>query len=324
MIYRELKAAEGTLRVSGLAIGSAVKMQALSREALFGIYDCFTGHGGNCIDTARAYGGGRSEELVGEYIQSRGCREQIVLSTKCGHPAEDGSSRLDEVSMRADLEASLRALRTDYIDIYWVHKDDEQVPAESVIDSLNRFIREGKVRMIGASNWRTERIAAANAYAAESGQTGFGASQIQWSFAETLSLYFEKFTSLVMDEVAYGWYRENNMPVFAYSAQAQGFFQRAAAGGLASLNMEIQRNYGSPENMRRLARAEQYCREHGVPLTVPVLGYLIRNPLLCVPVIGSGSQSTLLESLEAVEKPVSSEDAAWLVYGGGEEKCFSR
>ena len=315
MIYRDLKAADGEMQVSAIAIGSAVRMSMLSSNELFDIYDCFVEHGGNCIDTARAYSGGRAEELVGEYLRTRGKRNKIIISTKCGHPSADGSSRLSAQDMCSDMDASLEALSTDYIDIYWVHKDDKSIPVEGIIDSLNQFIREGKVRMIGASNWTTERIAAANAYALQSGQIGFGASQIQWSFAETLSLYFEKFTSLVMDDSAYRWYLNNKMTVFAYSAQAQGFFQRVAEKGLAELDMETQRNYGNPENMRRLMRAQDYSKAHGVPLTVPILGYLISNALTCIPVIGARSREMLTESILAVEKPVSPEEARWLANG---------
>ena len=186
---------------------------------------------------------------------------------------------------------------------------------EGIIDGLNRLLKSGKIRMIGASNWTVERIASANNYAKESGQIGFGSSQIQWSFADTLSLYFQQYTSLVMDDDSYEWYKKHEMPVFAFSAQAQGFFQKVAAGGLASLDMEVQRNYGSPENMRRLARAQKYAREHEVPLAVPILGYLIQNEVTCIPIIGSDNKEMLLESLLAGEKLVTPEDACWLARG---------
>ena len=84
MIYTDIKANGDLLHVSKLAIGSAVRMQALSKEELFSIYDCYLEYGGNCIDTARAYAGGRAEELVGEYMKIRGNRNRIIVSTKCG------------------------------------------------------------------------------------------------------------------------------------------------------------------------------------------------------------------------------------------------
>ena len=315
MIYTDIKANGDLLHVSKLAIGSAVRMQALSKEELFSIYDCYLEYGGNCIDTARAYAGGRAEELVGEYMKIRGNRNRIIVSTKCGHPNEDGKSRLSYEEMKSDLDTSLKALNTDHVDIYWVHKDDTKEPVEGIIDGLNRLLKSGKIRMIGASNWTVERIASANNYAKESGQIGFGSSQIQWSFADTLSLYFQQYTSLVMDDDSYEWYKKHEMPVFAFSAQAQGFFQKFAAGGLASLDMEVQRNYGSPENMRRLARAQKYAREHEVPLAVPILGYLIQNEVTCIPIIGSDNKEMLLESLLAGEKLVTPEDACWLARG---------
>lgn len=228
---------DGTQQVqtSCLAIGSAVKMGALSKRELFALYDCFVEAGGNCIDTARAYGGGQAELLVGEYIRERKNRDNLVLCTKCCHPAQDGMPRLTRRAMEEDLNASLKALGTDHIDFYWVHKDDPAVAAEEVIEWMNELLQTGKIRMTGCSNWHVDRIERANDYARKNGLRGFSASQIQWSLAVSDEEKFRQFTAVLMDGASYAWYLAHEMPVFAFSPQAQGFFSKSAKTGIASL-----------------------------------------------------------------------------------------
>ncbi len=316
MKFQHLNTVDGGMDVSCLAIGSAVKMAGLSREAIFELFDLYIEAGGNCIDTARAYGGGQIEYLVGDYLKSRRNRNRLLISTKCGHPAENGRGRLTKADMQEDLETSLQALGTDRIDIYWLHKDDESTPVEGVIDTLNDMMRSGKIRVFGCSNWHTDRIEAANAYAAKSGQSGFSASQIQWNLAETKEEYFKKYTSVVMDAPSYDWYFQNKMPIFAFSPQAQGFFSKAAASGLDSLSDMLTTCYVNPGNLKRLAKVTELAKARRVPVSVPVLAYLINNKLPCVAVFGATSKEMLLETLQAVDFKMSAEEADALFLSG--------
>ena len=134
------------------------------------------------FDAARVYRG--AEECLGAWVAARGNRDKIFIETKCAHPSVFGRSRVDDKSIRKDAERSLRALRTDYIDLLLLHRDDERLPVSSMVEALGALYKEGKVRAFGASNWRHERIAAANAYAKEQGLPPFAASSVHFGLAE--------------------------------------------------------------------------------------------------------------------------------------------
>ena len=320
MRYKEIKTAAGSLHIANAAIGSAVKMGGLSKNELFELFDMYIASGGNCIDTARAYGAGQAEALIGEYLQIRKNRDKLLISTKCCHPAGSGASRLTQRDMEEDLDASMRALGIDYVDIYWLHKDDESIPVESIMDSVNALLRTGKIGAIGCSNWHTGRIAAANRYARLTGQRGFDLSQIQWSLAESEEKLFQQFSAVLMDDVSYGWYYKNEMPVFAFSPQAQGFFSKAATGGVESLSEMLQTCYANPNNLIRLERVKEIAAREHVPVSVPVLAYLMNNKLPCVPVFGATSRQMLQETLLAADFAMSAEeaDALFQIQGSSE------
>lgn len=309
MRYKEIKTAGGTLRISNVAIGSAVKMGGLSKEALFALFDLYLDAGGNCIDTARAYGGGQAEALIGEYLRLRKNRDKLLISTKCCHPDSNGMSRLSGADMEEDLNASLRMLGTDHLDIYWIHKDDERVPVESIVDSMNALLETGKIGVMGCSNWHVDRIDAANRYAQATGQRGFELSQIQWSLAESREELFREFTAVLMDEKSYDWYYKHAMPVFAFSPQAQGFFSKAAEGGVESLGEMLRTCYANPNNRIRLERVKELAARERVPVSVPVLAYLINNKLPCIPVFGATSRRMLQQTLMAADFAMSAEEA---------------
>lgn len=316
MRYQEIMTADGLRKVSKLVIGSAVKMGALDKSSLFDLFDRYLDAGGNCIDTARAYGGGNAEEMIGEYLKLRGNRGKVLLSSKCGHPDSSGHPRLKREDLLDDLDKSLTALRVDHIDLYWLHKDDESIPVESIVDGMNDVLQTGKVGAIGCSNWHTDRIERANEYAARTGKQGFALSQIQWNLCVTKEEYFRRYTTVVMDEASYAWYRKNGMTVFAFSPQAQGFFSKLEQGGAAALSDMLRRCYENPENLERFRRAQQIARERNVPISVPVLAYLTNNPLPAVAVFGATGTEMLEETMLAGDFVLTPEEITFLNHGG--------
>lgn len=312
MNYIDLPAYDGsTIHVSRIGMGSTMSMERLTTEEKYRLYDYYLEQGGNCIDTARAYSNGRAEEMVGAYLQASKNRDKVIISTKGGHPTWENpeKSRVNREDILEDLETSLRMLGTDYVDIYWIHKDDENHSIEDIVDTVNIIIKQGKARCIGASNFTVERIAAANKYAKETGQFGFAASQIQWSLAATEDQYFKQYGSLVMTPERYYFYLENNIPVFAFSSQAQGFFARVAAQGLDAMPEELRRQYGSEDNMKRLELLRIYAKEHDCSISAISLGYLIHNKLNCVALIGAESIDMLAQSLEAANLQMTTVEA---------------
>ena len=128
--------------LSALALGTAPFGTGISRETAFTILDAYIGRGGNLIDTAAVYGMGLSEQTIGDWVSDRGIRYNITIATKGGHPSiPDWNRRITEKDICFDIENSLRYLKTDYIDIYFLHRDDEDQPVENIMPILDRLAR---------------------------------------------------------------------------------------------------------------------------------------------------------------------------------------
>ena len=146
------------------------------------IIDAYLGAGHNFIDTANVYAGGRSEEIVGRAIASR--RDDVVLATKGFNPADGpgpnnwGNSR---ANLTRSLENSLRRLGTDYVDLYQCHAWDRTTPVEETMATLDDFVRSGKVRYVGCSNWLASQIVEAQISAERTGGTPLVSLQPQYS-----------------------------------------------------------------------------------------------------------------------------------------------
>ena len=155
------------LLVSPLALGTMTFGNASwgsSETEAAAVFDAYTEAGGQFVDTANVYSGGRSEEIVGRLVAERGLRDRIVLATKysfstdAGNPNAGGMGRKNMVQA---LEASLRRLGTDYVDLYWMHAYDGITPAEELAESLAQVVRSGKARYVGLSDvpaWFAARV----------------------------------------------------------------------------------------------------------------------------------------------------------------------
>lgn len=128
--------------------------------------------------------------------------------------------RLSKEEIEEDVEKSLTALRTDYIDILWLHRDDPEKDVGPIIDTLNGLVKQGVVRYFGASNWSFDRIMEANAYAEKSGQTGFCASQALYNLATRSNTWDQKLAYIDKEKEKYD---ASGFPVFAFSSQARDF-----------------------------------------------------------------------------------------------------
>lgn len=310
-------------QVSKIVLGTDHFGTTVSEEDAFRLMDIFADTGGNCIDTARVYaswipgGEGASEKTVGKWMKSRKNRNSFILSTKGGHPDLDNMSkgRLSKRELESDLDESLRALGTDHIDIYWLHRDDMSRRVEDIMETLHAFISKGKIRAIGCSNWDTGRIEEANRVAAGSGTESFCASQIQWSLAASTPELHGDPTLVCMDGFEYAWYLDNNFPVFAYSSQAKGFFSKAAGKGAESLSGKASARFAQPENFERLDRVTEYARRSGLTPTAVALAYITCNKVPAVAVVGCKREEHLLDTLSAADVEISAADADWLYKG---------
>lgn len=315
MLDLAVEASGGPLRVSRLALGCDHISARWADDDFFGFADRYVAAGGNCLDTARVYCGGESEALVGRWLKRSGRRHDLVLSTKGCHPPLDNMSRsrLSRQEMAHDLDESLCALGTDCVDLYWLHRDDPSLPAGEIIESLNELVKAGKIRAPGCSNWTARRIEEANRYAAAHGLRGFAASQIQWSLAETREEIYGDYAIVVMSDAERAFYARSGLPVFAYHAQAGGYFSKLAAGGPESLSEKTRRRFDSPGNRERLPRLQSLARRHGVSLSAAALGYISCNRLPAVAIMGFSSPTQLAEGLEAASLALTPEETDALV-----------
>lgn len=282
----------------------------------FALLDRFVALGGNFLDTARIYSdwvpgeSRRSERILGDWLQARGCRGRVVLATKGSHPFIDSLTvpRSSAAEIRDDLEGSLRTLRTDVIDLYWLHRDDPTRPVGHFIDLLNTFVREGKIRAFGASNWTTARLRAAHDHVRATGQQGFAANQPFWCLG-CQQARPPSFTGYVkLDAEMDRFHRETRLALMPYTAQAKGFFSKLARGdaGLERHEFHTPPNLAAGKIVLDLAAAQR------VAPSAIVLAYLWSRPFPVVPIIGARTLAQLEDSFTALPVRLSPAELATL------------
>jgi aryl-alcohol dehydrogenase-like predicted oxidoreductase len=154
-----------TLETPAFALGGNVFGWTADEQASFRVLDAFVDAGFNLIDTADVYShwvpghkGGESEAIIGDWLQKRGGRDKVLIATKLGVEVVPGEQGLSRAYMQKAVDRSLARLKTDYIDLYQAHKDDAEAPLEETLNAFAELIKVGKVRVIGASNYKADRL----------------------------------------------------------------------------------------------------------------------------------------------------------------------
>ena len=285
-----------------LVLGGDSFGTSISEKDSFSLMDAYINAGGNHIDTAHLYGIGSPsgeqicEKVIGKWMKERRNRHNTLISTKGAHPplSDMHHSRVTKAEIRKDLEESLLALCTDYIDLYWLHRDDPDIPAEEILEWMTDFQKEGKIRAFGASNWKAKRIHAANAYASAHGLCPFSGSQILFSAA--VPSYIPDDTLVWMEEAERIYYEETSLPLFCYSSQAKGYYSKLAAGN--EITGMAKEWFDSDENRRRLPVLESIAKERGTTVTAVALAYLWSDGVNAFPIIGAKTKAQLSDSLK--------------------------
>lgn len=251
--------------------------------------------GGNCLDTAAIYGNGDAERVIGEWLTNR---DDVVLIGK-GACTTDCTPDL----ITAELRQSLHRLRTDHVDIYLMHRDNPALPVGVFVDRLNEHLRAGEVRAFGGSNWSPERIAEANAYAAERGLVGFAASSPQFSLGRWNGPPWAGCVSAA-DPPARRWYEESGLALFAWSSQAGGFF----TGRYSRADRDTDRSarfWFNDGNFRRLERVRELAARRNVPMAQIALAYVLSQPPHVFALTGALTVEELRDSVAAVDLEVT-------------------
>ena len=316
MRYIEIAPLEKPVSVIGLGTAtSAFTPETYDRATE--LLECFLEAGGNCIDTAHIYSFGKSEETLGKWLQESGRRREVILITKGCHPAvnrEDifGSpwvSRLTPEAIRIDLSESLERLQTDYIDLYLLHRDDESVPVGPLVEALNQEQASGSIKAFGVSNWRVERIAEANQYAAEHGLSGFIISSPNLSLAQPKKMVFPG--TLFADEGTRQWHRTYQFPLLAWSSLATGFMSGKYRPDDQS-NENMTQVYYSEENFERLQRAKELAARKNVTVAQIGLAYVLGQSFPVIALVGPATVSNLDDVLGALNVELNPKEIEFL------------
>lgn len=291
------------LYVSSLCLGTGEFGSKMDRAASFRLLDEFIDAGGNFIDTANVYGDwvpgakSSSEKMIGAWLAEHGKRSQLLIATKGAHPLLSSMDvpRSAPHEIVHDIEQSLNHLQTDVIDLYWLHRDDPTRPTGEFIETLAGQVKAGKIRYFGCSNWRAERIAAANSYAAAHGLPGFVGDQMLWNVAKLDAEALTDKTMVAMDSALYAYHQQTGLAAIPYTSQAHGLLQKLAAG--QSIRPSDSKIYPLAVNQRRAAVAQALAKELGVSVTGIVLGYLQSQPFVTIPIIGAQTLPHLHDSL---------------------------
>ena len=306
--------------LSALALGSHYYRLAGSSH-WHGLLDHYLEAGGTLLDTARSYA--ESEQVIGRWLAQRDVRERLVLLTKGGHGQRHGVTAGEfGAVIEAELGTSLEVLGVEQVDLYLLHRDSPACDVGTIIEALNRELRCGRVRALGASNWEYDRIEQANAYARERGLQGFSVISNHLALARPAEPFWPGLVAVGPD--GWRWHARTGIPLLVFSSQARGFFsgrygphQRAAApGALDPYDARMLQVYGSDANFARLERARQLGREKGgYSATQVALAWLLHQPLPLIPIIGPRNREELAASFAALELRLTPTETRWLESG---------
>lgn len=282
------------------------------------IFNAYVDAGGNFIDTADVYAKGRSEELVGEYIAKRGLRDKLVLATKFSFNAEPGNPHAGgngRKNLHRALEGSLRRLKTDYVDLFWMHVWDQVTPVEEVLQSLGDLVRAGKIRYFAFSDVPAWYAASAAMLARTANIPGPIALQMPYSLIER---------GIERDHVPAA--REFGMGITPWSPLAAGFlagkYSRDDAGkvntgggrldlNLPSFQLFTERNWQVLECIRAIAN------EAGLDMAKMSLAWALAQPGVTSLILGASKVEQLNSNLAALDLTLSPEILAKLAEASG-------
>jgi aryl-alcohol dehydrogenase-like predicted oxidoreductase len=274
----------------------------------FEILDAYLDAGGNLIDTADSYcafmgtDGGESETIIGNCLQSRRCRDRVVIKSKVGQAP--GRSDLRPETIRAAIEGSLRRLRTDYIDIYYAHEDHGD-PLDETLATFDTLQRDGKIRYIAASNYSAERLEAALAESAGNSWASYVALQPRYNLIDRAD--YESDLAPAVDRHGLG--------VFPYFSLASGYLTgkyRPGAPPVETLRLPYVEPYRTERGERIVAALTVVARELRVSCAAVALAWLAERPGVVAPLTSVSSLAQLDELLPMFELRLTPEHRARL------------
>ncbi|MFP7169978.1 aldo/keto reductase [Terribacillus sp. 7520-G] len=286
------------------------------KQDVFSVLDAFLQAGGNTIDTGPKYAKYQAEKLIGQWMQERGTRKDVILISKGGHYHidRDGThhpelKRVDPVEITKDLHESLGNLQTDFIDIYLIHRDDRSVSVQELMDMLHEHQQAGKIGIYGVSNWQPDRIEEANAYADSKGYDRLMVNSPNLSLAQLNEVRWAG--TVALDDEYLAWHRRTGMPVISWAAQAGGFFTGTYDRNHVT-DEEIARVYYNDDNWERYDRAVEIANRKGVTANQIAVAYVLHQAFPTCAIVGCKNVRRLEEALPAIDIQLTEEEVKWL------------
>ncbi len=293
----------------------------LREDDLKGGFDLLDGVwalGVNGFDCAYIYGGGQCERVLGQWLDKRGLFDEAVILTKGAHHSGT-KKKVNPTDITADLKMSLARCRTNFIDIYVLHRDDPDVDVGPIVEILNEHKAAGRIGLFGGSNWTVPRIREANEYAYKRDLQPFTVSSPNYSLAEQVKAPWKGCISISGPNNAgdRAWYAEQKMPLFTWSSLAQGFFsgkftRNAFEAYKANLPDSCIHAYCYEQNFERLDRAWELAREKGLAVPQIALAFNLNQPLNLFSLIGALHPDECEANIEALNLKLTREELDWL------------
>jgi aryl-alcohol dehydrogenase-like predicted oxidoreductase len=291
------------LELYPLACGTVAVGSRLVGNEVDAFFDRYLELGGNVIDTARVYGLpniGLSEEMLGQWLKREPSkRRNFTLITKGGHPNPETmhTSRMSQADMEADLDASLRALGTDHIDIYFYHRDDLGQTAGDLVERMEGFRKAGKIRYYGCSNWTTKRMKEADDYARLHGYRGFIANEVFYNIGSKGMQAPPDDTLVIMDDEMLAYHEANKDHVaMPYFGLCDGFFFKLAAGNIEAAKKSF---YYTPANLEIAKKIDRIREKYHASIAQVLIGFYTAQKSTMLPLAGSASVKNLEDNMEA-------------------------
>lgn len=297
-----------------LVLGTDYYGKTISEDTAHSLMECFCENGGNLIDTAHVYSDylpgekHMSEKVIGRWLRKSGkikdLGETLFVATKGGFPVvgDMHASRISYNEIKSDIEESLECLQVENIDLYWLHRDNPQIPTEEIVCWMDEFVKTGKIKSYGVSNWTASRLDEAVKVAKHKGFAEPIASQIRWSMAATEKEKREDDTLVEMDETELEFYKKQNFSVFAFSSQAKGFFAKLKkeGGEYVKPSGKAGDRYFNEKNIKTYEGLLPICKKYGISPMQAALAWLTYAPFPVFPIIGCKTKEQLKDTMAAM------------------------
>ena len=267
-----------------------------------------------CVDTAYIYG---TDAFLGKWVRERGVRDDVVILAKGAH--DSIRKKVTPFDIQHDLHETLARMQLDYVDLYVLHRDDENVEVGPIVDVLNLLVKQGKIGAFGGSNWSTARLQAANDYAAQTGQIPFTSSSPNFSLADPIRVPWGGCVTISGDqfEDERVWYKANQLPIFSWSSMAGGFwsgrFNREGVETYTEGQAKLVREcYCSDANFTRLDRVQELADAKGLSVPQIALAYIFNYPMNVFALVGAQNQEEVDTNVAALNTDLTEQELLYL------------